>query len=140
MPYLIVKGSDSDPTEKNSIQYQSSNLLTENKKSSVEVKFIYHTNYNYDSYNPRRQLSSDAFDDSAASLTPQNDIDIPIHSLHSVVDVNAESNQQSRENLFVPVKGASRDMRDVLDFKVNILCYFLNICYFLLCLNLFSGL
>lgn len=117
MPFVIVKGSDN---ENNSIQHKSSNSVTEKKKTSVDVKFIHHTNYNYDSYNPRRHSSSDTFGEAIASLTLQSEKDMPVNSTHSVGDMNVENNHQSREDLFVPVKGASRDMRDVLDLKVSI--------------------
>lgn len=108
MPFIITKGSDIDDRGRR----VRINRERKPKKNSIESRYFYHTNYNYSPYNnvPEsidgniigdHSIKKDDFAVNKGTLTLSN-----------------ERHYESFDDLQLPVKGASRDMRDVLDLKV----------------------
>jgi hypothetical protein len=105
MPFIITKGSDTDGRGRR----VRINRERKPKKNSVESRYFYHTNYNYSPYNnvPESEINGDHSikrDDFATS--------------RGIRSLSNERHYESFDDLQLPVKGASRDMRDVLDLKV----------------------
>ena len=108
MPFLITKGSDVDDRGRRGKVHREQKPA----KNTVENRYLFHTNYNYSPYNNvPESIDGDIGDLSIKKevLTVNRDIPTLSNNRH----------YESFDDLQLPVKGASRDMRDVLDLKVD---------------------
>lgn len=116
MPFVIVKGSDVDKIDRRNHGHASSRI--DHKKNNIEDRYFHQTDYNYKSFNNIVPESSSGI---FVEPTRANDEPEVTYSYHSTGEPAIINRVESADDLHLPVNGASRDMRDVLDFKVRIL-------------------
>lgn len=118
MPFIITRGSDIDGRG----HRVRINRERKPKKNLIESRYFYHTNYNYSPYNNVPESIDGEINGDHSIKKDDFAVSRGISSLSN------ERHYESFDDLQLPVKGASRDMRDVLDLKV-----FLNYLVFKFC-------
>lgn len=116
MPFLIVRGSDNGDNGRKKALTTKILSVFDQKKTSVDLKYLHQSDYNYLSYNgdcgnKQREVVEKVDDLEREAITEPNHLQFE--------DSPAMEREMSSDELPVNVKGASRDMRDVLDLRVS---------------------
>lgn len=108
MPFIITKGSDADDRGRRGKVHRENRPT----KNTVENRYLFHTNYNYSPYNN----VPESIDGDIVDLSIKKE-DLTVN--RNIPTLSSSRHYESFDDLQLPVKGASRDMRDVLDLKVG---------------------